>query len=220
MHYTIHGAIAQRVRLEFAPGEATWLSKGALMAYSEGIAWRPRVPGGLGGAVRRSLAGEGASLTYAEAQGEGQFALIASNAPGHVIEWNLEAGPVVATRGSFLAAWGADVEINVIIARSAGAAFFGGAGLFLQRISGTGTVLLHGSGDFERRDLAQGERLIVSTGNLAAFAASVDYDVQTVGSLGRAVFGGEGIFMTRLTGPGTVLLQSLKRGSVVVNASG
>lgn len=220
MEYTIHGEIAQRVRLAFAPGEATWLSKGALMAYSEGISWRPRVPGGLGGAVRRSFAGEGVSLTYAEAQGEGQFALIASNAPGHVIAWDLADGPVVATRGSFLAAWGADVDISVIIARSAGAAFFGGAGLFLQRISGVGTVLLHGSGDFERRDLVQGERLLVSTGNLAAFADSVDYDVQTVGSVGRALFGGEGIFMTRLTGPGAVLLQSLKRGSVTVNTSG
>jgi uncharacterized protein (TIGR00266 family) len=211
MHHTISGEIAQRARLEFAPGEAVWLSKGGLMAYSEGVQWRPRVPGGLGGAVRRSLAGEGIALTYAEAQGEGQFALIASNAPGHIAEWDLAEGPVVATRGSFLAAWGEEVEISVIIARRAGAAFFGGAGLFLQRIAGQGTVLLHGSGDFERRQLAPGERLMVSTGNLAAFSDSVDYDIQTVGSLGRAVFGGEGIFMTRLTGPGTVLLQSLKR---------
>lgn len=213
MRYTISGEIAQRARLEFAPGEAVWLSKGALMAYSAGVQWRPRVPGGLGGAVRRSLAGEGIALTYAEAQGEGQFALIASNAPGHIAAWDLAEGPVVATRGSFLAAWGAEVDITVIIARRAGAALFGGAGLFLQRIAGQGTVLIHGSGDFERHRLGLGEQLLVSTGNLAAFADEVDYDVQTVGSLGRAFFGGEGIFMTRLTGPGTVLLQSLKRAT-------
>ena len=220
MHHTIAGEIAQRVRLEFAPGEGVWLSKGALMAYSEGIQWRPRVPGGLSGAVRRSLAGEGIALTYAEAQGEGQFALIASNAPGHIAEWDLADGPVVATRGSFLAAWGPSVDITVTIARRAGAALFGGAGLFLQRISGQGTVLLHGSGDFERRELAPGERLIVSTGKLAAFADSVDYDIQTVGSVRRALFGGEGIFMTRLTGPGTVLLQSLKRNSTAPSSAG
>lgn len=214
MKHTIVGEIAQRARLEFAPGESVWLSKGALMAYSEGIEWQPRVPGGLGGAVRRSLAGEGISLTFAEARGEGQFALIASNAPGHIAEWDLADGPVVATRGSFLAAWGEEIDISVIVARRAGAALFGGAGLFLQRVSGRGTVLLHGSGDFERRTLAQGERLIVSTGNLAAFADTVDYDIQTVGSVRRALFGGEGIFMTRLTGPGTVLLQSLKRGAM------
>jgi uncharacterized protein (TIGR00266 family) len=214
MQFTIAGSIAQRARLEFAPGESVWLSKGGLMAYSEGVQWRPRVPGGLGGALRRTLSGEGLALTYAEAQGEGQFALVASNAPGHIAEWRLADGPVVATRGSFLAAWGEEVDISVIIARRAGAAFFGGVGLFLQRISGQGTVLLHGSGDFERRELGPGERLLVSTGNLAAFADSVDYDIQTVGSVGRALFGGEGIFMTRLTGPGTVLLQSLKRGAM------
>lgn len=220
MDYIIEGEIAQRVRLAFAPGEAVWLSKGSLMAYSEGVQWRPRVPGGLGGAVRRSLAGEGVALTYAEAQGAGQFALIAANAPGHVAVWNLADGPVVATRGSFLAAWGDEVDISVIIARRAGAAFFGGAGLFLQRIAGQGTVLLHGSGDFDRRELAQGEHLMVSTGNLAAFADSVDYDIQSVGSLQRMVFGGEGIFMTRLSGPGTVLLQSLKRGALRTSSSG
>ncbi|MBP1466872.1 TIGR00266 family protein [Candidatus Chloroploca sp. M-50] len=213
MEYTIVGTIAQRARLDFAPGEAVWLSKGALMAYSPGVEWRPRVPGGLGGALRRSLAGEGISLTYAETAQEGQFALIASNAPGHITEWDLADGPVLATRGSFLAAWGPEVDITVVIARRAGAAFFGGAGLFLQRISGEGKVLLHGSGDFDRRQLAQNETLLVSTGNLAAFADSVDYDIQTVGSVGRAFFGGEGIFMTRLQGPGTVLLQSLKRGT-------
>lgn len=213
MEYTIIGNIAQRARLDFAAGEAVWLSKGALMAYSPGVEWRPRVPGGLGGALRRSLAGEGISLTYAETTQAGQFALIASNAPGHITEWNLADGPVLATRGSFLAAWGPEVDITVVIARRAGAAFFGGAGLFLQRISGEGTVLLHGSGDFDRRQLAQNETLLVSTGNLAAFADSVDYDIQTVGSVGRAFFGGEGIFMTRLQGPGTVLLQSLKRGT-------
>jgi uncharacterized protein (TIGR00266 family) len=220
MQYTIMGEIAQRARLDFAAGEAVWLSKGSLMAYSEGVAWGPRIPGGLGGAVRRSFAGEGITLTYAEAAGAGQFALVASNAPGHITEWDLADGPVVATRGSFLAAWGEAVDITVIIARRAGAALFGGAGLFLQRISGTGTVLLHGSGDFDRRQLAQDEVLMVSTGNLAAFSDSVDYDIQAVGSLGRAFFGGEGIFMTRLSGPGTVLLQSLKRGAVSSNNSG
>ena len=98
------------------------------------------------------------------------------------------------------------------VAKRAGAAVFGGAGLFLQHISGTGTVLVHGSGDFYEQRLAKGEQLLVSSGNLAAFSDAVDYDIQGVAGCRRILFGGEGLFMTRLTGPGRVLLQTLKRG--------
>jgi uncharacterized protein (TIGR00266 family) len=211
MRYTISGEIAQSVRLDFDAGEALWASNGALMAYSSGIQWTLRVPGGAGGAVRRSLAGEGVSLSYLETSQPDQHLLLAANAPGHIATWNLADGPIITTRGSFLGAWGEHVDITVIVARRAGAALFGGAGLFLQRISGKGTVLIHGSGDFYERQLAEGEQLLVSTGNLAAFSDNVDYDIQSVGSFRKAMFGGEGLFMTRLTGPGRVLLQTLKR---------
>jgi uncharacterized protein (AIM24 family) len=83
--------------------------------------------------------------------------------------------------------------------------------LFLQRVSGAGTVLIHGSGDLDDRTLAPGESLTVSTGHLAAFADSVDYDIRYVGGVRKVLFSGEGLFMTRLTGPGRVLLQTLRR---------
>lgn len=212
MQYSISGEIAQAVRMDFAPGEFIWASKGALMAYSPQVQWSLRVPGGLGGAVRRSLSGEGVALTYLETQAEGQYALLAANAPGHLELWDLEKdGGVTTTRGSFLAAWGEDVDITVTVARRAGAAIFGGAGLFLQTISGVGKVLVHGSGDFSERRLAPGEEMLVSTGNLAAFSAEVDYDIRGVAGCRRILFGGEGLFMTNLRGPGRVLLQTLKR---------
>lgn len=212
MHYNISGEIAQMVRLDFAPGDFAWASKGSIMAYSEGVQWSLRVPGGLGGAVRRSLSGEGIALTYLETEEADQFALLASNAPGHIEVWDLvQDGPVTTTRGSFLAAWGSELDITVTVARRAGAALFGGAGLFLQSISGVGTVLIHGSGDFSEHRLGDGQELLVSTGNLAAFASQVDYDIRGVGGCRKILFGGEGLFMTRLSGPGRVLLQSLKR---------
>lgn len=220
MQYTISGEIAQSVRLEFDANETAWASKGSIMAYSSGLEWTLRVPGGFGGAVRRTLAGEGIALTHLQASQAGQYALLANDAPGHITQWSLaQDGPLLTTRGSFLAAWGADVDITVMLARRAGAAFFGGAGLFLQRISGQGTVLIHGSGDFYERHLAQGEQILVSTGNLAAFAEQVDYDIQGVGGFRKAVFGGEGLFMTRLSGPGRLLLQTLKRGTAKSSAS-
>lgn len=213
MIYTITGEIAQNVRLEFEPGEAAWASKGSIMAYSSSMQWRLRVPGGLGGAARRTLSGEGISLTYLETSQPHQYILLAANEPGHIAVWDLADGPIVTTRGSFLAAWGEDIDINVTVARRAGAALFGGAGLFLQKISGIGTVLVHASGDFYEQNLGDGEELVVSTGNLAAFVDTVDYDIQGVGGCRRMLFGGEGLFMTRLTGPGRVLLQTLKRGA-------
>ena len=213
MRYTISGEIAQRVQLDFQPPESAWASKGSLMAYSSGLAWESRIPGGLSSAISRTLAGEGISLSYLSTNQAGQYAILAADAPGHITTWSLDDGPVITTRGSVMAAWGTNVEITVTTARRAGAAFFGGAGLFLQRISGQGTVLIHGSGDFYERQLAANEQILVSTGNVAAFADSVDYDIQRVGGLRKTLFGGEGLFVTRLTGPGRVILQTLKRNT-------
>ncbi len=212
MEYDISGEIAQNVRLDFGEGDAAWASRGSFMAYSTTLKWRMRIPGGVGGAARRMLAGENVTLVYMEPGQAGDYALLAANQPGKIITWDLKTeGAVIATRGAFLAAWGQQIDITVTIARRAGAAFFGGAGLFLQRVSGDGVALIHGSGDFSEHQLAAGESMLVSTGNLAAFSADIDYSVQGVGGCSRIFFGGEGLFMTRMTGPGRVLLQTLKR---------
>lgn len=212
MRYQIRGEIAQQVIMKPERGDAVWASNSSLMGYSSGIQWQLRVPGGVGGAVRRSFAGEGVSLTYIEAESENETVLLAANQPGHIMPWDLQTdGPVITTRGAFLAAFGEDIDINVTIAKRAGAAFFGGAGLFLQRISGIGTVLIHGSGDFYEQKLSSGSSITVSTGNLAAFADSIDYNIRGVGGCRKMLFSGEGLFMTHLAGPGRVLLQTLKR---------
>ena len=211
MEYKIEGELAQIARLSLSQGETCWGSKGSLMSFSPGVEWTLKIPGGLGGAVSRSLSGEGVSLTFIEAKHDDQEVMLTSNQPGKIVAWNLADGPVLTTRGSFVAAFGRNVQINVVVTRRAGAAFFGGAGLFLQKISGTGVVLIHGAGDFVDRRLQKGESVLVSTGNLAAFAEAVDYNIQSVAGCRRIFFGGEGLFMTRLTGPGRVLLQSLKR---------
>ncbi len=218
MNYEISGSIAQNARLELNKGEQIWAGRGSLMAYSDQVRWNLRVPSGLSGAVKRSFAGEGISLVQLTAVADNQYALLAANAPGHIGLWDLTDGPVITTRGAFLAAWGEDIDIDVTVAKRAGAALFGGSGLFLQKISGRGQVLIHGSGDFYERNLAEGEKMLVSTGNLAAFSAHIDYDIQGVGGCRKMFFGGEGLFMTRLQGPGRVLLQTLKR-TIVSNST-
>ena len=212
MEYQIEGQIAPYVRLCPAPGETLWISSGALMAYSPGVSWTIKVPGGWRGAVRRSLSGEGIGLTSIQISQPDDWLMVAAGQPGRVEVWDLSVEPIITVRGSFLAAWGDPIEIDVTLARRAGAAFFGGAGLLLQKVSGRGLVLIGVGGDLERVDLAAGQSIRVSSRNLAALSLSIDYDIEYVGGIRKSIFGGEGLFMTRLTGPGTVFLQSLRRG--------
>jgi uncharacterized protein (TIGR00266 family) len=213
MQYEVEGQLAQVARITFDAGDICWGSKGSLVCLPPDLPWKLKVPGGLEGAARRVMSGESIALMHFEGTRDGDQVVMSANQSGKIIDWELERdGPVVTTRGSFVAAFGPEIKIDVSVAKRVGAAFFGGAGLFLQKISGRGTVLIHGAGDFMDRSLQKGESLLVSTGNLAAFADEVDYNIQTVGGVRRVLFGGEGLFMTRLAGPGRVLLQSLKRG--------
>jgi len=213
MNYSIEGELAQVVRLRLDSGQTCWASKGALISYTTGVEWALKMPGGPSKAVRRALAGESLALTLVKAVSDGTETILSSSQPGKIIAWHLKKqGPVVATRGSFVGAVGR-IEIDVTVARSPGAAVFGGAGLFLQKLSGDGTAFIHGAGDFIHYDLGPDDVLFVSTGSLAAFSSSVDYDIQRVKGFRRIIFGGEGLFMTRLRGSGSVLLQSLKRTS-------
>lgn len=212
MEHRIVGEFAQYLSLTLNRDEACWAGRGAIMSHDRGVRWELRAPGGVSGAARRLLSGEGIALTHLESDRNGSSVSLASSQPGTIFIWDLTDGPVLTTRGAFLAAWG-DIDIDVSIARRAGAALFGGAGLFLQRLSGRGSVAVHAAGDLDRRRLEPGDALSASTGHLAAFGDAVDYDIEYVGGLGKALFSGEGLFMTTLRGPGTVLLQTIKRGA-------
>lgn len=207
---TLSGEIAQVLELRLRSGQGLWCARGALLSYSSGVDWRLGLPGGAGQLVGRMMTGEGMSLVRVDAHADDQSVVIASNHPGKLATWNLDHGAIVCAPGSFIAALG-DVSIDVTTARSPGAMLFGGAGLFLQRLSGTGVAVVHGAGDLVVRQLAAGEKLVVATGNVAVFSDTVDYGIRGVGGCGKMMFGGEGIFMTELTGPGWVMLQTLKR---------
>lgn len=216
--FRIEGVIAQTVHLGLDEGQQMWCSSGSLLAYDPGIRWQLRVPGGATKALGRMMSGEGVTLTHVTSTKPAAGVTLSANQPGRLATWDLDRGAILCTGGSFVAALG-DVDIDVTIARSAGAALFGGAGLFLQRLSGTGIAIVHGAGDFVEKQLAPGETILVSTGNLALFSADVTYGVRGVGGCRKMLFGGEGMFMTELTGPGWVMLQSLKK-SVVTTKGG
>lgn len=215
----VDGVIAQTVTLTLNKGQSMWASRGSLMAYSEGIEWSLKVPGGAGKAIGRMMSGEGAALVYITAVQDGAEVVLSANQAGRLATWDLSKGSITCTKGSFVGALG-DVDISVSMARSMGAAFFGGAGLFMQKLSGTGIVVINGAGDFIERHLGPGEKLLVSTGNLAVFSSEVSYGVKGVSGCGKMFFGGEGLFMTEMVGPGWVMLQSLKKLPIASQSSG
>jgi uncharacterized protein (AIM24 family) len=204
------GSVAQVVRIALGQGQAMWVSRGCLLAYDESVSWTLQAPGGAGKAARRMLAGEGLALLRVISAKDGAEVVLGADRPGRLAAWDLTRGAVFCTSGAFVGALG-EVEVDVTMARRAGAALFGGAGLFLQKLTGSGVAIVHGTGDFLERNLAAGEKLLVSSGHLALFSTGVGYDVRGVGGCRRAVLGGEGLFVTELTGPGTVLLQTLKK---------
>lgn len=208
--FEVGGVIAQTASITLNKGQTLWCSKGSLLSYDDGIDWTLKIPGGAGKAASRMFAGEGLSLTFVTAQRDGARVIVSANQPGKLATWDLDRGAIVCTSGSFVAALG-QVDIDLTVASSAGAAFFGGAGLFLQKLSGSGVAVVHGAGDFIERHLAPGEKILVSTGNLAVFSADTKYSVRRTGGCLKSMFGGEGLFMTELTGPGWVMLQSLKK---------
>ena len=206
----VQGDVAQSATLNMHAGQTLWCARGALMAYNDAIEWHLEVPGGAGKAVSRALSGEGVTLTRVTAIAEGARVTLSANQPGKLATWDLTRGAVVCTSGSFVAAVG-DVNIEATLVRSPRALLFGGVGLFLQRLTGTGVALIHGSGDFVEYMLRDTEKLLVSTGNVALFSDRVKLGVRRVGGCLKSILGGEGLFVTELTGPGWVMLQSLKK---------
>lgn len=211
MEYEIRGVINQTLAVSLDGGESMWAGKGMLVSYDDQIDWGVKALGGVGKAVSRVLSGESIALAHIVAREAGKVNL-AAHEPGRIVSWNLEEeGEIVALRGGFLGAHG-DIDITATRARRMGAMFFGGGGLILQSISGRGLVFLSVKGDLVDTHLEAGESVLVSSGNLSAFSKSCDYRIRRVGGCFKMIFGGEGLFMTELTGPGRVLVQTLKRG--------
>jgi uncharacterized protein (TIGR00266 family) len=160
------------------------------------------------GAVKRKLMGESLFMTYFRSTTEGEVGF-AANYPGRVQVFELASGQsVIVQRDSFLVAQ-STVQLNLALVKKLGAGFFGGEGFILERLTGPGTVFIHGGGDFVEFQLQAGESLQVDTGCIVAFDDSVNYDIQFVGGIKTAIFGGEGLFLATLTGPGRVIVQSM-----------
>jgi uncharacterized protein (TIGR00266 family) len=209
--YQIFGDDLQLVEIELDPGEGVRAEAGTMAYMETGIEMQTSTGGGLFAGFKRMVTGESFFITtfLNNARNKSHVAFAAPY-PGKIIAFDLDRfkGEVLCQKDSFLCA-ARGIEIEVAFTKRLGAGFFGGEGFILQRLTGDGMVFVHAGGTVIEKDLAPGEVIRVDTGCIAAFATTVDYDIQFVGGFTNALFGGEGLFLAKLTGPGKVYLQSL-----------
>jgi len=219
--YKIFGDDMQYVEVELDPLEAAVAEAGGMMYMEDGIMMETIFGdgsqqssgflGALMGAGRRLLVGESLFMTVFQNQGQGKRRVaFGAPYPGKIIPVRLPqlGGELLAQKDSFLCA-AKGVSIGIAFTKRFGAGLFGGEGFILERLQGDGLVFIHAGGTILQRDLAAGEVLRVDTGCIVAFQPSVDYDIQFVGKVKTALFGGEGLFFATLRGPGRIWLQSL-----------
>ncbi len=219
--YDIIGDDMQYVEIELDPQEAAVGEAGMMMFMQDGIemetvfgdgsASSSGFIGKLMGAGKRLLTGESLFTTiYANMATGKRRVAFAAPYPGKIVPIDLSqiGGTLICQKDSFLCA-AKGVSLGIAFQQRLGAGFFGGEGFILQKLEGDGMVFFHAGGTIAEKTLAAGEVLRVDTGCIAAMQPSVDFDIQFVGKIKTALFGGEGLFYARLTGPGKIWLQTL-----------
>ncbi len=211
IEYRVIGDDMQLVEVALDPGEAVRAEAGAMLYITDGVEIQTSTGGGMFKGLKRVFTGETFFITSFLYTGSGKgVAAFAAPYPGKIIPLDLSqfGGTALVQRDGFLAA-AAGIEIEVAFTKRLGAGLFGGEGFILQRLRGDGLAFVHAGGTVVRRDLSAGETLRVDTGCLVAMSDTVDYDIQFVGGIRNALFGGEGLFLATVSGPGTIFLQSL-----------
>jgi uncharacterized protein (TIGR00266 family) len=218
--YRLIGDDMQAVIVTLDPGETVLAEAGAMMYMQYGIEMNTSLDpnarsGGLLGKVlggaKRVLSGDSFFITtFTNSATKRQDVAFSAPFPGKILAADLKewGGTIIAQKDSFLCA-ARGVDVTVAFSRRIGAGFFGGEGFILQRLSGDGLAFLHASGTLHEIELRPGESLRVDTGCIVAMQPTVDYDIQMVPGFKTALFGGEGLFFAKLTGPGKVVLQTL-----------
>lgn len=219
--YEIFGDDMQIVEVELDPSETVIAEAGAMNYMEDGIGFETKMGDGSkpsGGVMdsllnvgKRVLTGESIFMTHFTNQGYGKKRVaFAAPYPGKIIPLDMSevSGELICQKDAFLcAAYG--TSLDIAFQRKLGVGFFGGEGFIMQRLRGDGKAFIHIGGTVIKRQLQHGETLRVDTGCIGAFTGDIDYNIERVGGLKSMVFGGEGLFIATLKGPGTVYLQSL-----------
>ena len=219
--YEIKGNEMQFVEVELDPGEAAVGEAGSMFfmdagitmdtVFGDGSAQTGGLFGKLVGAGKRLVTGESLFTTvYTNATSGKQRIAFGAPYPGKILAMDLRqlGGLLICQRDAFLCA-ARGVSLGIAFQRKLTAGFFGGEGFIMQKLEGDGLAFVHAGGTVVRRELHAGQTLLVDTGCVVAYTPTVDFEIQYVGKVKTALFGGEGLFFAKLSGPGTIWLQSL-----------
>jgi uncharacterized protein (TIGR00266 family) len=208
MRYEISGTVMQTLAIDLSPGEIVYSQTNCMCWMNDAVEMNTNTGGGMFAGIKRSLSGGSLFVTDFTARGNGHVAF-APRFPGKIMPLQLAAGQsVVCRKESFLCAE-KSVVFEIAWQQRIGAGFFGGQGFILQKVTGPGTVFLDLSGEIVERDLAAGEKLLVHAGHVGTMDPTVQFDIQMVPGFKNLLFGGEGLFLATVTGPGHVVLQSM-----------
>lgn len=209
MEYKVIGQTVPVVEMTLNQGESVYTQSGGMAYQTDGIEMKTNARGGVMKSLGRMFAGESIFMSNYTATKQGAKVAFASTVPGAVIPMDLAQYPdgIILQKGAFLCAE-QNVETSIALTKKISSGLFGGEGFILQKATGNGKVFLEVDGDSIEKELAPGEVLKVDTGNVVAFEPSVSYEIERIKGLGNIFLGGEGLFITRLVGPGKVILQS------------
>lgn len=213
MRYEIKGTPLPVVICYLDNGESLKTEKGAMSWMTPNLQMSTNAGGGVGKMFSRALSGESMFQNVYTSQGGDGMIAMASSFPGEIKAIDVAQMPIVAQKSAFL---GSEMSVNMemFFQKKLGAGFFGGEGFIMQRFTGTGTVFLEFDGSIIDYQLAAGQSIMVDTGILAAMEASCSIDIERVQGVKNMLFGGEGLFNTRITGPGHVWLQTMPKSKL------
>ena len=213
MDYKIIGQTVPVVETTLKAGETMYTQSGGMAYQTDGIEMKTNARGGIMKGIGRMFAGESMFMANYTASKDGAMVAFAATVPGSIVPFDLRTSPQGLTiqKGAFLCAENS-VNTQVEFTKRFSAGLLGGEGFILQKATGKGLVFLEVDGDPIEKVLQPGEVLKVDTGNVVAFEPTVSYEIETVKGLGNIFLGGEGLFLTKLVGPGKVILQSQNFG--------